>query len=97
MTGIDEQIKDKIIALISALLPEAKIYLFGSRARGTHGRRSDIDIAVDTGQKLPIAVVDEIKSVLEATNMMYTVDVLDFNSVRAEMRQSILEERIIWK
>jgi|GEM_PF-3551408 len=33
MTGIDATIKDKIIALISALLPDTKIYLFGSRAQ----------------------------------------------------------------
>jgi uncharacterized protein len=97
MTGIDQQIKDKIIALISALLPDAKIYLFGSRARGTQSQRSDIDIALDAGHRLPIAVVDEVKSVLDATNLIYTIDVLDLHFVSDAMRQSIMKERIIWK
>ncbi len=51
-TGITELLKDKVVAVISALVPHAKIYLFGSRARGTAGERSDIDLALDAGEKL---------------------------------------------
>lgn len=44
MKEIDAKTKQKIIALISALVPEAKIYLFGSRARKTNTAWSDIEI-----------------------------------------------------
>ncbi len=37
---VEEKSKAKIIALIS----DAKIYLFGSRARGTNSPWSDIDL-----------------------------------------------------
>jgi len=43
-TGIDEKTKTKVIALISALIPKAKIYLFGSRATGKFSQWSDIDL-----------------------------------------------------
>jgi len=36
MHMLDEKTKNKIIAVISALIPDAHIYLFGSRARGTN-------------------------------------------------------------
>lgn len=96
-TGIDEETKKKIIALISALLPSAKIYLFGSRATGTHSEWSDIDLAIDAKKKLPRSIVDEIKSIIKGSNIPYKVDVLDINYVSNDMSKSILDEKIIWK
>lgn len=44
----------------SALAPNAKNYLFGSPARGTHSLYSDVDIAIDTGTKIPLATLGEL-------------------------------------
>lgn len=43
--------KETIITIIKHLLPQAHIYLFGSRARKDHQPESDIDIAIDNNQK----------------------------------------------
>jgi len=96
-TGIDKQTKQKIIALISALIPNAKIYLFGSRARGTHASRSDIDIALDAGQELKPVAVGEVIDVLAGTDIPYKIEVVDFHSVSEEMKKSIIDEGILWK
>src|SRR5262245_35526819 len=69
--GIDEDSKRKIIAVISALIPEATIYLFGSRARGTQSQWSDIDIALDAGKKLSRYDIGEIVSMFQASSMPY--------------------------
>ncbi len=61
MDNIGTEDRTKITGLITALVPKAKIYLFGSRARGTHSEFSDIDIAVDAGEALPRVVIDEAK------------------------------------
>jgi predicted nucleotidyltransferase len=95
--SVEKKTKEKIIAIISALIPQAKIYLFGSRARKTHSRSSDIDIAIDAGNILPRAIVDEIISVFSATNIMERIDVVDMHQVPDEMRDSIAEEGILWK
>ena len=52
MKNLDEKTQKKIVAIISALIPQAKIYLFGSRARGTNSEWADIDIALDAGKLL---------------------------------------------
>ncbi len=96
MKNITVKDKDKITGLIKALIPEAKIYLFGSRARGTHSPFSDIDIAVDAGEVLPLIAVDEAKSIMAASNLLYHVDVVDLNNIPDEMRSIILEEGILW-
>ena len=94
---IDKETKSQIISLVTALMPDAKIYLFGSRVRKIHAQWSDIDIALDTGKHIDHAALDEVKSVLQATNMPYKVDVVDFNGVSEQMRDSITKERIGWK
>lgn len=95
--SVEVETKNKIIAIISALVPEAKIYLFGSRARKTHSRTSDIDIAIDANRILPRRDVDELVSVFSATNIRQRIDVVDMHQVPQEMRNSILEEGILWK
>lgn len=97
MQIIDEQTKRKIIAIISALMPDVKIYLFGSRARGTNGPFADIDLALDGGKELPVADVDEIKSMFKESNIMYKIDIVDLHSVTELMRNEILLEKIVWK
>lgn len=94
---IEPEVKEKIIRLITALLPDAKIYLFGSQATGEARHYSDIDIAIDAGKPLPNVVTYEIKSVLEAAHILYKFDIVDFNKVGNDMKESILRERVIWK
>ena len=47
----DEEILKKIVEIVSKYLPNCRIYLFGSRAKGTARKNSDFDIAVDCGSK----------------------------------------------
>ena len=97
MENISSEERAKIIGLISALMPSAKIYLFGSRARGTHSPFSDIDIAIDAGEALPRVTIDEAKSIMQASNIIYHIDVVDMNRIPNEMRYAILQEGILWK
>lgn len=97
MNQLDDKIKQKIIAVISALMPDVKIYLFGSRARGSNNPKADIDIALDGGKPLPTIDVDEVKSMLRESNIMYSIDIVDMYQVSDTMRNEILKERVIWK
>jgi len=94
---VSEQNKQKIIALISVIIPEAKIYLFGSRARGKNAEWSDIDLALDIGHQIAQLSMIEVKDVLEATNLPYKVDVVDMYAISDEMKKLILKDRVIWK
>jgi predicted nucleotidyltransferase len=95
--SIDVAVQDKIIHLIKALIPNARIYLFESRARETHAQWSDIDLAIDTGTKLSRFDIAEVKNVLEATNIPYKVDVVDIQSIPQKLRTRIAQEGIEWK
>lgn len=94
-----EKSKQKIIAIISALIPDAKIYLYGSRARATAQEWSDIDIALDAGRELPQLDVGEIRDIMIELNIPYKVDIVDLNSsvLSESLKNAILRDKVIWK
>ncbi len=89
--------QDIIIKILTVLFPDAKIILFGSRARGDFIQGSDLDIAIDNKINLTINELEEAKNVIEALNIPYQVDVVDLNNIPEKMKALIIKEGIIWK
>lgn len=89
--------KELIIRVLAALFPDATIYLFGSRARGTHQPESDIDIAIDAQKPLDFHEIMQAKDVMEALRIPFKVDVVDFNRIPQDLRDEITQEGLIWK
>lgn len=92
---VDQQ--DTIIKLLTVLFPNAKIYLFGSRARGTERPESDIDIAIDIGSIIHFLELAKARNIVEALYIPQKIDIVDLTSVDKEMREIILKEGILWK
>lgn len=93
--SIQEQVR--IIKIIEMFYPNAKIYLFGSYARGDAIRGSDIDIAIDNEAKIDIITKSKIRNMIDALNMPQRVDVVDFQRVPQAMKDNILKDGIVWK
>lgn len=89
--------RETIIRLLDALYPGVKIYLFGSRARGTAKEFSDIDLAIDAGRKLNFLEIAKARNVIDALNMPQTIDIVDMNSIPELLHNTILKEGVIWK
>ena len=92
----EAMIKDKILELFKNTT--ARIFLFGSRARGDYKRESDFDIGVEsvdyrTFRKL-ILKFDEY---WEESIIPYKVDFVFFETVNADFAREAKKERIIWK
>ena len=88
--------KNELITIIRKHVPVGKIYLFGSRARGTNSPASDFDIAIDVGAPIDSAALGLIKEAMEDSNIPFFVDVLDFQLVDPVMQHEILKEGIVW-
>jgi predicted nucleotidyltransferase len=72
------------------------IYLFGSRANGTAGRCSDIDVAVLSHTRLPEGLLTEIREALEESHILYRVDLVDLSQANEVLRKRVLQEGIRW-
>jgi uncharacterized protein len=94
--GLEKEEQRKIIGVLKVLFPNAKIYLYGSRARGDFHDRSDIDLAlIDVSQKEELKI-GEAKTVLEGLWIAYKIDVVDLNHVNEDFRSVILREGVLW-
>lgn len=94
---IDEEAKRKIIGILTVLFPEAKIYLFGSRAKGNPRPFSDIDIALDSGEKIELSRIGEARDMFKGSNIPLNFDFVDLQSVHPDFREAVLKEGILWK
>jgi len=65
-------------AYLASTLPEADIYLFGSRAKGKATPHSDVDIAIRSDD-LDAAKLAKIRFVIEESNFPYKVDLIDLS------------------
>ena len=89
--------KDKIIKVIELFYPQAKIYLFGSYARGDYTSSSDVDIALDNGEKLDLINPSRIKEILGVLPFPQNFDIVDFHRIPPTLKDNIIKDRIIWK
>lgn len=88
--------QETIIRLLNALIPEVKVYLFGSRARGTHRPMSDIDLALDADRKLTLQEINRARRILDALHLVEKIDVVDLQSVNQDLKSTILSEGVLW-
>ena len=88
----------RLKAHVARHLPDAKVWLFGSRAKGKSLRRSDFDLAVELGPNTPeTAWFDLETSIREDPEIIYPVDIVDLRTVSTTLRGNVEREGILWK
>jgi len=96
----DNKIFKKSLNLILEVLkknlnPQVKVYLFGSSVKGDYKKFSDIDIAIENGDK---EAITNIRYQIENLNIPYKVEIIDLSKVSKEFKKEILKTGIlIWK
>ena len=68
-----------------------KVYLFGSRAKGTHTQYSDIDIAIEGDVN-----ISSLREIIEESNLPQKVDIIDMKYVSEKFKQEILKHGKRW-
>lgn len=91
----DDQFKILENILIQPLKAQnAKLFVFGSRARGNHHPFSDIDILIEQDPLHPISanLIFNIQSELEDSNLAIKVDLVLKQNLAPSYRESILRD-----
>ncbi len=95
MFGLD----DKHINFIKNMLkkhiqsPNAKFYIFGSRAKGKYREYSDIDIAIDFPDMLLEQKI-KLQSDFENSAFPYEVDIIDLNTIQKDFKDIIKDDLV---
>ena len=92
----EEIIKQKLLFLFKNTT--AKIFLYGSRARGDYRHGADFDIAVESidyqeFQRLKI----QFETFWEESIVPYTVDLVFFENVNSEFKKEAKKNIVLWK
>ena len=94
--ALNEKYKEELINIIHTQLPNSTIYLFGSRAINKETIGSDIDIAIDTGSKIPYETILKIMVAIDQTIIPMKIDLVDMQVVPDTLKHTILKEGIKW-
>lgn len=87
-----ERIKKKIVPILKKN-KVSKAGIFGSVARGEHGKRSDVDILVEIPDDRSLLEVIRLKLLLEKA-IKRKIDLVEYGLVREEIRENILNDEI---
>src|SRR5712692_11043204 len=88
----------KLLRLFESTPNVARVWIYGSRARGDHRDQSDIDLAVDAPE-MPPGEFSRLLSRLEELGLIYRVDLLRLQDVLDEGFRSRIERdrKIFWE
>jgi predicted nucleotidyltransferase len=95
--GYAEKAEGLLKELACRRLGDSAVILFGSRADGTHNRRSDFDIAYLPREGFDPMNVVRLREDIEERNVIYGVDLVDLSNVEESFRDKVLSEGIVWK
>lgn len=87
-----KEITRQIAAIVgSELKGNYRLFLFGSRAQGTHNEKSDIDIGIISETPITGNQMLTIQDKIEQIQTLLKIDVVDFNSLEDEFRKIALK------
>ena len=75
---------------------KAKVYIFGSRARGKHHHFSDLDVLYIPDPKSNISkyFISEIREILENSNLPIKIDLVLLDDLAESYKKQVLEEMV---
>ncbi len=72
-----------------------RVYIFGSRARGDHTPRSDLDLGFLSQEDISYELA-LLRELLEESNLTFSVDVVDLSRTSDEFKEAVLREGRVW-
>lgn len=93
--NVEERHLEIVKKNLQEIVPNATVYIFGSRAKGYAKPYSDLDLAIDlNGEKLNLSTLAKLNSFFEGTTIPYKIDIVDLNSINDEFKSNIKNDLI---
>jgi type I restriction enzyme S subunit len=76
-------------ALVATWLPAREVRIFGSRARGTPKRYSDLDLVIMGETLTPLGTLGQLQEAFACSDLPWRVDVVDWANTAPEFQRHI--------
>ena len=93
MIDLEEKYIEFVKNIISRYLKEYKLYLFGSRVKGTARKFSDIDLAIQS-KYMTRQIKDKLQVEFENSTLPYEVDIVDLNNILDDFKMLIKDSMV---
>ena len=95
MFGLEKKHIDFILDTLKQNLPNGEFYIFGSRAKGTNKKYSDLDIAVKcANEKISADVLGKLLIIFTDSTLPYEVDIVDLNAIDEKFKTLIKDDLV---
>ena len=88
--------RDEIEKILVKHIPNAEVWAFGSRVRGTSKNSSDLDLVIVSNNETPFRVLTMLRVDLTDSDIPFKVDVLDWQSISKEFQKIISREYVVF-
>jgi predicted nucleotidyltransferase len=65
---------------VTRMLPNARVFIFGSQVMGTSRQDSDCDVAIDAGHILSFSEIGALRENFENSDLPFSVDLIDIRA-----------------
>lgn len=97
LSGLEADLQQvRRIVLAGLAGHRARVWLFGSQARGHPRSKADIDVAVQPLEPLPLGLLSAIREALEESTVLPSVDLVDLTDAEPALRDHVEREGIPW-
>ena len=84
-----------VLELLRQYLPKkVKVWAFGSRVHKKNGPFSDLDLALDSKEKIDFGTLANLEYAFEESNLPFKVDVIDLFVVDESFKKIIEKNRV---
>ncbi|NTU54516.1 MAG: nucleotidyltransferase domain-containing protein [Chlorobiaceae bacterium] len=89
MIDISQHELEVVRNILDRFMPDAEIFVFGSRIHGTAKPWSDLDLAITAKSAIDWMLLAEIKEAFQESGLSFRVDLLDWNDISPAFRKAI--------
>ncbi len=90
----DKEIIENVISIVKKNIPDCQLFLFGSRAKGTHKESSDFDIAIKNN-KNSIQEFTKIRDLIEELDTLKKIDLIEYNDLGEEFKKIVDSQGVL--
>ena len=88
---VPSDLLDRVVAYFDP----RRVILFGSRARGQAKPHSDLDLAIITGEPLPLSTLAALAEAFSESDLPWRVDVVDWSTTSEPFRKIIARDKVV--
>ncbi len=81
-------------AILAEQVPAARVWAFGSRVLGTAQKFSDLDLAIEDKEELPLATKGRLRHAFAESDLPISVDILDMRTVKQPFKGIVERQRV---